>query len=193
VLRTAEEVRKKSDAPLVLMSYANPLFCRGWMKSVREISRAGFDGAIVPDLIPEESRQVRNLFRKEGLSLIYLCAPTSPIQRIRRICGRSSGFVYCVSITGVTGARNVLPAGETRKFLKKVKNLSRLPVLLGFGISRPGHLDSFRDCADGFIIGSALIRVLGGQKGSRSLIRRAKNFIIPFARKIGVQPALRSR
>ena len=182
LLHLAKAIGKRSQAPLVLMSYANPLFCHGWETAARKLKEAGFDGVIIPDLVPEENRTVRSIFRKQGLSLIYLCAPTSSPERIRKIGRESSGFIYCVTVTGVTGARKNLPSGEIRGFLKRVKARSRLPVLLGFGISKARQIKEFRNDTDGFIIGSALIKTIAGGKNRASLIRRAKNFIIPFAR-----------
>ncbi|OGR82780.1 MAG: tryptophan synthase subunit alpha [Elusimicrobia bacterium RIFCSPLOWO2_01_FULL_54_10] len=180
LLTLSSRIRKRSQVPLVLMTYANALFCRGWEKSARDLARAGFDGIIIPDLIPEEGTDAEKVFRKAGLKLIYILAPTSSPERIRSVARKSAGFVYCVSVTGVTGARATLPQTEIKNFLKKVKKQASVPVLLGFGISNSGHIRAFKDSADGFIIGSALIKVLEKYRRSPSLVRQAKNFMMPL-------------
>lgn len=184
VLKLCANIRKKSDVPLILMSYANPLFVRGWEKSIHEAASAGYDGIIIPDLIPDENPELPALFHKRGVSLIYLVAPTSTDDRIKNICRHSSGFVYCVSVTGVTGARKKLPDDEIRSFAKRIKKLSDLPILLGFGISEPRQIKKFSAVVDGFIVGSAIIKVMGKKSGMNHLIDRAKNFIIPFVRRV---------
>lgn len=185
VLALGRSIRKRSDVPLILMSYANPLYCRGWERSVDDLSRAGFDGAIIPDLIPEENEELRAIFRNKGLSLIYLLAPTSTLRRIRAVSTTSSGFIYCVSVAGVTGARKSLPNEEIKSFLRKVRRESSIPILLGFGISNPEQMKTFAGSADGFIIGSALIKVLARGGTLDSLIQRAKKFINPFSLRNG--------
>lgn len=177
LMQLCRSIRKKSDAPLVFMGYSNTLFCRGWKRSAEELARAGFDGAIVPDLIPEESTQVRKWFRQQGLHLINLLAPTSTEKRIRSVASQSSGFIYCVSITGVTGARRNLPLGEIKKFLGTVKKISKVPVLLGFGISQPQQLKNLKSAADGFIIGSALVNLMSQKKSLGKRLKQSCNFM----------------
>lgn len=179
LLMTAR-IRKTSQVPLILMTYANALFCRGWEKSAREMKEAGFDAVIIPDMIPEESEAAHSALSKNGIDLVYLLAPTSSAERVDMVCKKSSGFIYCVSVTGVTGARKSLSNSAILSFLKQVKKKSPIPVLLGFGISKPEHLLEFRQVVDGFIIGSALIKAVESGSGSRSLIERAKKFIMPF-------------
>lgn len=184
VLELCRRVRRVSQVPLVLMSYANPLFCRGWKNAVRDLASAGFDGVIIPDMIPDENQEVRSLFRRENLSLIYLLAPTSTPKRIKKICKESSGFVYCVSVTGVTGARKNMPARSIQSFLNRVKSKCCLPLILGFGLSKPEQLREFKKSVDGFVIGSALIRSLGTGTDVYQIIHRARKFIRPFIRKM---------
>jgi len=184
VMRLGQSIRKKSQVPLILMSYANPLFTRGWRQSAVDLSRAGFDGVIIPDLVPEEGIEVRSIFGNRGLALIYLVAPTSPLSRIKKIAKASSGFLYCVSVTGVTGARKSLPLSPIQSFLKQVRQSSSGPLLLGFGISKPSHIHDLGKNVDGFIIASALLNAMEGKKGPTALIQSAKNFMIPFAKAI---------
>ncbi len=184
LLDVARRIRKRSDVPLVFMSYANTLYCRGWKRSVAELKRAGFDGAILPDIIPDEAAGIRREFKRQGLSLVHLCTPTSGAKRIRRIAKDSSGFVYCVSVAGVTGARKALPVSDIRKFLSVVRKSSKLPAMLGFGISKTEHLDAFASAADGFVIGSAMVRALEGAPSAAAAVWRAKALIRPFARRL---------
>ena len=184
LLETVRKVRRRTQAPLVFMSYANTLFCRGWKKSAKALASAGFDGAVVPDLIPEESGEVRAAFKENGLRIIYLLAPTSPRERIRSVARASEGFIYCVSVTGVTGARAKLPEQEIRDFLKEVRRETEVPTVLGFGISEPKHCLQFKDATDGFVVGSALIKALGEPDGMspEELSRRARRLIEPFTK-----------
>ena len=179
-MRLCKNIRKKSNVPLILMSYSNPLFARTWTKSVQEMAVTGFDGAIIPDLIPDESSDVQSLFARHGLSLIHLLSSTSSDKRIRLISDASTGFIYCVSVTGVTGARNILPYNEIKKFLSKVKKVSKLPLILGFGISNPRQFRQFNNLTDGYVIGSAFIKILGGNLSITRLLNKAKTFIKPF-------------
>lgn len=181
LIQLGKNLRKKTNIPLILMSYSNPLYHKGWDQSAQDLKTAGFDGVILPDLIPEENQEPKTAFKKHGILLVHLAAPTSGRARIKMIAKESSGFIYTVSVTGVTGARKNLPEKEVSNFLKKVMEKSSLPVLLGFGISKPEQLKTFNQ-ADGFIIGSALIEILLQKKREALLIQEAKNFISSFAK-----------
>lgn len=179
-MKLAKKIRAQTDVPLIFMSYSNPLYVRTWESSARQLASAGFDGAIIPDLIPEEADAVHSIFSKSGMHLIHLLSLTSSQERMGMIGKASSGFVYCVSVTGVTGARKILPVQEIRQFLSRAKKSVRIPLLLGFGISSPGQMKQFCDYADGFIIGSALIKMLDRNLRIAQLVERAKRFIQPF-------------
>lgn len=181
LIQLGKNLRKKTNIPLILMSYSNPLYHKGWDQSAQDLKTAGFDGVILPDLIPEENQEPKTAFKKHGILLVHLAAPTSGLARIKMIAKESSGFIYTVSVTGVTGARKNLPEKEVSNFLKKVMEKSSLPVLLGFGISKPEQLKTFNQ-ADGFIIGSALIEILLQKKRESLLIQEAKDFISSFAK-----------
>ncbi len=178
LLAQVKNIRKKTQVPLVLMTYSNALFCRGWEKSVREMKQAGFDGAILPDIIPEEGGDIEKIFRKAGLNLIYLLAPTSTKERIKMVSSRASGFIYCVSVTGVTGARKDLPIQEIESFLKSVRSVAKAPVLLGFGISKPEHIQKLKGSTDGFIVASALTNLMNEHRKSPGLLNKIKNFVL---------------
>lgn len=179
-MRLVKTIRAQCDVPLIFMSYSNPMYARTWEGSARQLRDAGFDGIIIPDLIPEESSQVHSIFSSYGMHLIHLLSLTSSEDRIRLIGKSSSGFVYCVSVTGVTGARKVLPVEEIRHFLSRARKNIPLPLLLGFGISKPDHLRQFEGYADGFIIGSAFIKILNQDLSTSQLMQKAKKFIQPF-------------
>lgn len=144
------------EAPIVLMGYYNPLLSYGLEEFCRDAAAAGADGIIAVDLPPEESHPLRDACRRRGLDLVYLLAPTSTDGRIELVAGLASGFVYCVSVTGVTGAREELPAGLSA-FVNRVRARTPLPVAVGFGISKRKHFRAVARIADAAVIGSAII------------------------------------
>ncbi|MCH7810849.1 MAG: tryptophan synthase subunit alpha [Chloroflexi bacterium] len=153
-------VRKLRDsgveAPIVPMGYYNPLMAYGIERFTREAAEAGVDGLIIVDLPPEESDEMLAACEAAGLRLIYLVAPTSTEERIREVARRASGFVYCVSVTGVTGARDEIAPGLA-EFVGRVRNATNLPIAVGFGISQPKHFEAVARIADAAVIGSAII------------------------------------
>lgn len=144
------------EAPLVLMGYYNPLLSYGLDEFTRDAARAGADGIIPVDLPPEESHPLHDACAEAGLHLIYLLAPTSTDERIELVASLASGFVYCVSVTGVTGARDRLPERLTAS-VKRVRGRTPLPVAVGFGISKPKHFQAVGRIADAAVVGSAII------------------------------------
>ena len=144
------------EAPLVLMGYYNPILAYGTEEFAGDASDAGVDGLIVVDLPPEESDRMRQACLENGLRLIYLLTPTSTEERIAQVAELASGFVYCVSLTGVTGARDEL-AANLEPFIARVRRLVPLPIAVGFGISQPKHFQSVGRIADAAVIGSAII------------------------------------
>ena len=141
--------------PLVFMGYYNPILQYGIETFASDAAAAGLDGAIVPDLPAEESDDLLAAFRRHGRDLIFILAPTSTEARIEDVAERATGFVYCVSLTGVTGGRRVLPDLST--YLHRVRSRINLPIAIGFGISTPEHVRQVGDVAEGAVIGSALI------------------------------------
>lgn len=155
-LEVAERIRAFTDIPLVLMSYFNPIDRYGLEEFSRDAATAGVDGLIVPDLPPEESAELRAASRRHGLNLIFLVAPTSTDERLRLVADVAEGFVYCVALSGVTGARTNLNEGLT-DYLDRVRHYIDLPLAVGFGISRAEHVRIVARHADGAIVASALI------------------------------------
>ncbi len=144
------------EVPLLLMGYYNPLLAYGIEPFARAAAAAGADGLIVVDLPPEESPPLRDACRAHNLRLIYLLAPTSTDERIQLVTRLASGFVYCVSLTGTTGARQELPSG-LKLFIDRVRRHTPLPIAVGFGISKPKHFRAVARIAEAAVVGSAII------------------------------------
>lgn len=153
-LRTVHGV----TTPLVFMGYYNPILQYGVEKFAADAATVGVDGVIVPDLPVEESDELLTACRAYDRDLIFLVAPTSTTERIEQIATRASGFIYCVSVTGVTGSRSQLP--DLRPYLERVSQRTKLPLAIGFGISTPAHVRSVAAIADGVVVASALIDAL---------------------------------
>ena len=163
------------DTPLILMGYYNPILRYGLARFGQEAQRAGLDGVIVADLPPEESGPLIQQCGPRGIHLIPLLAPTSTDSRIERACLSGSGFIYCVSLTGVTGAREEFPPGVFR-LLERVRAHTDLPLAVGFGISRREHVGSIGGHAQAAVIGSALIKVIM-ESPREELIDRACRYV----------------
>ena len=148
--------RDDADTPVVLMGYLNPIEARGYAQVAHEASEVGVDGFIVVDLPPEEADELHAAFTAAGLDLIFLLAPTSDESRIRRICERASGFVYYVSLKGVTGAGHLDVADVAQK-VATIKSLTELPVGVGFGIRDPDSAARIGAVSDAVVVGSALV------------------------------------
>jgi tryptophan synthase alpha chain len=156
-LQTVRTLRQRGiTTPVMLMGYYNPILAYGQEKYVADAAAAGVDGFIVPDLPPEEAAELEALAADAGLSLIYFLAPTSNPERIARVAQRASGFIYLVSLTGVTGARASLQA-DLADFVGRVRQQATVPLAVGFGIGTPEQAASVGQMADGVIVGSALI------------------------------------
>lgn len=147
------------EAPLILMGYYNPILAYGIEQFVPDAATAGVDGFIVPDLPAEESGTLKHLSEQHGRDLIFMVAPTSTDQRLAANTAQASGFIYCVSLTGVTGARENLSAGLD-DYLDRIRAHTDLPLAVGFGISTPAHVRQVGQHADGAIVASALINYL---------------------------------
>ncbi len=150
--------------PILLMGYYNPILAYGAEAFCRACCQVGVDGLIVPDLPPEEGETLEEACRRHGLALVYLLAPTSTPDRVRLVTERSRGFVYLVSVTGITGARDALPP-DLAAFVGRVRAVTDKPLAVGFGISKPGQAAQVARLADGVIVGSAIVRLAGEPDG----------------------------
>ncbi|MCX5679117.1 MAG: tryptophan synthase subunit alpha [Candidatus Omnitrophica bacterium] len=167
IFALVEKLRKETEIPLVFMTYYNPILKYGLGKFFESCRRTGVDGVIVPDLPVEESGELVRLGKKTGIRTIFLVAPTSTKDRIRHIVKRSSGFVYYVSSTGVTGTRRSLPADIVKK-TRLIRSMTAKPVAVGFGVSDIKQAAAVSRIADGVIVGSAIVKIIG--KGGGRLI-----------------------
>lgn len=160
-LQTVTKIRQRGvEVPLILMGYYNPILQRGVTQFCEDAAQAGADGLIVPDLPPEEAEELQSACRTHELDLIFLLTPASDDARIRRVVEISSGFIYLVSLTGVTGARDRLPP-DLEAFVQRVRNVTALPLAVGFGIGNPDEARRVARVADGAIVGSAIVRRAG--------------------------------
>ena len=155
-LQAVESIRKKTDVPLLLFSYFNPILQYGLEKLSRDARAAGVDGILVTDIIPEEGEQYCACMEANELDCIFLAAPTSSEQRIAKIAQCSRGFVYVVSRTGVTGVQQELSA-SVLPTVERVRRFTQLPVAVGFGISRPEQVQSIWEISDAAVVGSAIV------------------------------------
>jgi tryptophan synthase alpha chain len=156
VLDLARRLRARTEVPLVLFSYFNPLLQMGLEKFATAANAAGIDGVLVTDLTPEESSEYREIVRAQALDTIFLGAPTSTDARLAAIAECSSGFLYLISRTGVTGTRESLPE-ELPALVRRARRATKLPIAVGFGISLPEHVSVLGGIADAAVVGSALV------------------------------------
>jgi tryptophan synthase alpha chain len=162
VLGAVRRIRERSELPLLLFSYYNPLLQHGLDRLAGEAADAGVDGVLVTDLPPEEGAEWIAAARGAAIDTVFLAAPTSPPERLRRVAEASRGFVYAVSRTGVTGERQAL-SDEARPLVERLHELTEVPVALGFGLSTPQQVAEAARVADGVVVGSALVRFLETQ------------------------------
>jgi tryptophan synthase alpha chain len=174
ILRLIRELRKRTQIPLILMTYYNLIYQFGVDRFAHDAVEAGVDGVIIPDLPPEEAGDLVETSRKSGLATVFLIAPTSPIGRIQRIVSVASGFVYYVSLTGITGAK-LRSLSAVREKVQEIRHHTSLPIAVGFGISTPREAAQVSRWADGVIIGSALVGALERARGNP--VRAAERFI----------------
>ncbi len=158
-LEVAKQLSQKVNIPLVFMTYFNPVFSYGLEEFCSACASSGVSGLIIPDLPPEEGSELEAITQRQSLDLIYLLAPTSTDERIRLVAERSRGFIYLVSVTGVTGVRERLPA-DLEAFVARVRQVASQPLCVGFGISTPEQARQVARVADGVIIGSRIIQLM---------------------------------
>jgi tryptophan synthase alpha chain len=156
VLHLVRRIRQSSEVPLLLFGYYNPILQMGLEKFAAAASSAGADGVLVTDLTPEESSDYRRALAAHHLDTVFLGAPTSTDDRLEKIAACSSGFLYLISRTGVTGEKDELPV-DLPALLRRARNVTQLPIAVGFGISQPGHVSLLGGLADAAVIGSALV------------------------------------
>jgi tryptophan synthase alpha chain len=181
VLDTAAEVRRESEIPILLFTYLNPVMRYGFEKLARDAVACGIDGCLLTDLSVEEADAYVGACRAAGLDTVFLAAPTSTPRRLELVARYSSGFVYLVSRTGVTGAQQSV-SGSARELVQRVRAVTDLPLAVGFGISTPEHVAEVGSLADGVVVGSAIVRVVEAAGDSPDLETRVEAFTRNLAR-----------
>ena len=176
VLEMVREMRGEVSVPLVFLTYYNPVLAFGLKAFCRTSVEAGIDGVIVADVPPEEAGPLRAEAEPAGLDVVHLVAPTSTPERMRKIARASQGFIYMVSLTGVTGERSTL-APELAQQLRTLRNITTKPICVGFGISTPEQAAEVGRAADGVIVGSAIVRLVERYGSSEELLTRVGDFI----------------
>jgi len=189
IFSLASRLREKTEIPLIVMTYFNTVYAQGVEEFIKKAAASGIDGLIIPDLPLEEAAELKNMADQYGLNLILLIAPTGTPERIEKIGKASRGFLYCISVTGVTGARaNVL--GNLGEFLSNVRKSTRLPLAVGFGISSHETARQAASQADGVIVGSALIEKveesLALEKSVEKALETAGRFIGELKKAIAI-------
>ena len=176
VLQLVAEVRETTQIPLILMGYYNPVFCYGAENFARDAAAAGVDALLLVDLPPEEVAEIHGVMSESGIDLITLLAPTTPRERMARLAAAAEGYLYYVSMTGVTGAQKISPE-EIRVAVEELKGMTEIPVAVGFGITTAADATAVGEFADGVIVGSALVKIIAEHGRSEKLLPEVTKFI----------------
>lgn len=176
VLAAVSRIRQISEVPIVLMTYYNPVLRYGLEQFAGDSASAGVDGVIVTDLTPEEAGPWKAAAEASGLDTIFLLAPTSTDERIRMVAALDSGFVYCVSRTGITGAQASVPA-DVGDLVRKIRNFTDNPVVVGFGISSQEQVREICRVADGAVVGSALVDFINAKHRQDDFLKRVRDYV----------------
>jgi len=187
VISLVEDVRKKSEIPIVLFTYVNPVLKYGLENFCRDLAEAGGDGALVLDYPPEEALSYKELMDSYGLATVGLIAPTTPMERLGPIINFCSGFVYCVSRTGVTGMRDHVEKGVS-PLVRKIKSLTEKPVAVGFGISNPQQAMAAAKVADAVVVGSAIVQRIEQFGTTTEMVPKVSRFAGKLARAVKSVP-----
>lgn len=176
ILKTIKNIRRRSQIPIALMTSYNPIFHFGEEKFVARAKEAGIDGVIIPDLPPEEAQKLIKSARKNRFSTIFFISPTTTQNRAKKTIAASTGFIYYVSVTGVTGSRKSIPQ-DLKKNILLAKRLTNKPICAGFGISTPSQVQEVCRVADGVIIGSAIVQKIAQNAGQKDLVKNVAGFV----------------
>ena len=177
VLDLVQKFRSYSNLPLILFGYYNPFFSYGVEEFSKDAREAGTDGVLVVDLPPEEADEIKEKIDKAGLNMIFLLAPTSTEERIKLVAKKASGFVYLVSVTGVTGIRPDMDY-SLESLVSNIRRNTNLPVGIGFGVSKPEQAERIAKFADAVVVGSSIVKIIEGWgNGSRKAIRDMSHFV----------------
>ncbi len=175
LLDTVHAIRQRSQIPLLLFSYLNPLLRYGFERLAKDASQAGIDGVLLTDLSVEEAEAPVRQLRQAGLDTVFLAAPTSSERRLRLVAAHASGFVYLVSRTGVTGEQQTV-SDSVQPLIGRMRHLTDLPLAVGFGVSTPDQVRQVAATADGVVVGSALVKLIETHAASPDLAKRLEDF-----------------
>ncbi len=176
VLQLVADVRTDCQVPLVLMGYYNPIFRYGAERFAKNAAAAGVDGLLLVDLPPEEAGEIRSVMKDAGVAMITLLAPTSPQERLQQLAANAEGYLYYVSMTGVTGTQKITPA-DIRVAVENIQGMTEVPVGVGFGITTAEDARAVGEFADGVVVGSALVKIIAENACSDKLLSRVGNFV----------------
>lgn len=176
VLEIAAEIRKRSEVPLLLFTYLNPVMRYGLERLASDAAAAGVDGCLLTDASVEEAHEYLGAMKRHGLDTVFLAAPTSTERRLRLVAEYSSGFVYLVSRTGVTGERDSI-SNQVAPLIEAVRKVTNLPLVVGFGVNRPEHVAELGRQVEGVAVGSAIVRLIGRYGGDPSLETRLEAYV----------------
>jgi tryptophan synthase alpha chain len=188
LLQSVRRIRQQSEIPLLLFSYMNPLLRYGFDKLARDAAEAGVDGVLLTDLSIEEADEPVNKLRGHGLDTVFLAAPTSTQRRLRLVAEQSSGFIYLVSRTGVTGERTSL-SDSAAPLAQKMRALTSLPVAVGFGISSPAQVAEVAQIAYGIVVGSALVKCIEAHADTPDVAHELERFTRVLTEPLGKRSA----
>jgi len=181
IFTAVREIRQRTSIPLIFMTYYNPVFHYGLERFLQQARKAGIDGMIVPDLPVEEAGDYIVATQQHQIATNFFCSPTTSVTRAKDISAVTTGFIYYISLAGVTGVRAQLPAGIVAD-VKALKNLVQKPVCVGFGISQPSQVQALSRVADGVIVGSAIIKEIQKAKSSKQIIRQVSGLVRRLSR-----------
>ena len=176
ILSMVTELRKETEIPLLLFGYFNPIFHYGCERLCADAARAGIDALLTVDLPPDEAGELKKPAHKNGLDMIFLLAPTTPMERARYVVRSASGFIYYVSVTGVTGARTALPS-DLEENVTNLRTVTDLPIGVGFGISTPEQAAQVARFADAVVVGSAITLLIEANADSPDLVTRVGELV----------------
>ncbi len=176
ILEMVKRVRRQTDVPIACMTYYNPIFYYGEDRFIRRAAEVGVDGLTIPDLPPEEAGSLIASCRAAEMATVFFLAPTTTPARMRKIVHASTGFIYYVSVTGVTGARSHVARAQLRN-LAAARALTDKPICVGFGISTPEQVQQVSACCDGVIVGSAIIQEIKRHQGNKDLVVKTAAFV----------------
>ncbi|MBI4685435.1 MAG: tryptophan synthase subunit alpha [Nitrospirae bacterium] len=166
VISLVRDLRRRTEIPLILMTYYNPVFKYGDERFIGDAKEAGVDGVIIPDLPPDEAGEFIKFARKKDIATIFLLAPTSTDERIKKVAVSSRGFIYYVSMTGITGSR-LLIDNSTGRSIRNIRRITDKPIAVGFGVSNPDEAKAVAKISEGVIVGSAIVKKVKGGSGKK--------------------------